>query len=357
MKILHLAENVSNDSGGIRTAVLSLNNYISKQITSEIICNHKELNDTFIQSKAIKLWSYSKELKLYLNKNLDNYDVAHLHGIFTHIHFAGSKYAQLHNKPYVLSPHGMLSPQLLKNKALKKSLYLNLIGNKIIKNASYLHAITPIEKEYLFKLTQHKNIIEIPNLINYSIIPDRIKKINNQDYFIYLGRLHPIKGLEMLINSMSKIKNKTIKLKIVGANNHEYANSLVRLVEKLNLKNRIEFVGEIFGTDKYNLLVNAKALIAPSFSEVIGMVNLEAAACKIPVITTFATGISPNWNKNGGIMINPNTQELVNAINTITNCQERELTEMGLRLSEYVFNEYSWEKKGNAWIELYQTMI
>jgi glycosyltransferase involved in cell wall biosynthesis len=355
MKILHLAENLSNDSGGLRTAVLSLHDYISKQIESDIICNQKESNDPFIEFKTNKLWNYSKELNNYLQNNISTFDINHIHGIFMHIHFAGYKYSQLENKPYILSPHGMLEPWHLKDKALKKKIYLNLLGNKLIKNATFLHAITPLEKDNLFHLTKHKQIFEIPNLFHFNTIPQNIKKENNEDYLLFLSRIHPKKGLDILIESISYIDDKKIKLKIVGSIN-DYANELIQKCKILGISERVEFVGGVYGAEKYQLYANAKAFVAPSYSEAIGIVNLEAAACKVPVITSFATGINPDWNKNGGLMINPNINELINAINTITNCNESELREMGNRLSEYVYKEYSWEKKGSLWIDLYQSI-
>ena len=131
------------------------------------------------------------------------------------------------------------------------------------------------------------------------------------------------------------------------------------LQKKLNnsiIKNRIEFLGGVFGNEKYNIYANAKAFIAPSYSEAIGMVNLEAAACNTPVITTFSTGISPEWNKNGGIMINPQIDELISAINQSTSLSIEERNERGKKLSDFVINNYSWEKKGYLWDNLYDSL-
>jgi glycosyltransferase involved in cell wall biosynthesis len=153
---------------------------------------------------------------------------------------------------------------------------------------------------------------------------------------------------------MSKIENKKIKLKIIGTQN-EYSEKLKLKCVELNLDNRIEFVGGVFGNQKYSLYTNAKAFIAPAYSEAIGMVNLEAAACKTPVITTYNTGISNDWNKNGGIMINPNVIELTKAINEIVNCSTFDRNERGVALSNFVINNYSWEEKGHLWDDLYNS--
>ena len=163
-----------------------------------------------------------------------------------HSHFTGSKVAIKNNLPYVVSPHGMLEPWHLNDKKIKKSIYLKLFLNKIIKNSNVLHAITPFEKDNLYKLTNHKNIVEIPNLIHYTNLPKTTNTADEEDYFMFLGRIHPKKGLDILLESFSRIDNKKITLKIVGSEN-EYSNELKIKCEKLNISKRVMFLGGVFG--------------------------------------------------------------------------------------------------------------
>ena len=86
------------------------------------------------------------------------------------------------------------------------------------------------------------------------------------------------------------------------------------------------------------------------------MVNLEAAACKTPVITTFQTGLKKEWGKNGGILINPNVSELKNAIIESYNWNNNERIERGKHLYEFTQNNYSWDKKAWLWHELYESL-
>lgn len=360
-KIYHITEDMSFNSGGVRTVLVNLDTYLNNtsDLNSTILSNFKEPNDPYIDfnpSSRLKMWNYSVEYKNYISSQISNLDVLHLHGVFMHPQFTASKQAEKHNVPYIVSPHGMLEPWHLKDKQLKKGIYLKLFLEKILSNSSMLHAITPLEKDNLFKLTKHKNIFEIPNFINYSKIPNHLTYNPNEEYILYLGRIHPKKGLDILLESMTKIENKKIKLKIVGEENL-YSNELRTKCNNLLINNRVEFVGSVFGDEKYALYANAKAFVAPSFSEAIGMVNLEAAICKTPVITTFNTGINPDWNINGGLMINPKVDELTNAINLALSWNETERFERGGLLSEYVINNYSWEKKGYLWADIYNSLI
>lgn len=356
-KIYHIAEDTTFESGGIRTVVVNLNNHLRPNFESVIVTNKKEHSDEFelFEPGWPGMWNYSRHLKPYLASQLDQADVMHLHGVFMHAHYLSAKLARKNSVPYVVTAHGMLEPWHLNDKRLKKQVYLGLFLNKIISRSSVLHAITPFEKDNLYKLSGHKNIVEIPNFINYSSLPDNLSYNPQEEYFLFLSRLHPKKGLDILIQAMSRIDDKKIKLKIVGTEN-AYSETLKALAKSLSVDNRIEFTGAVYGDEKYKLFANAKAFIAPSYSEAIGMVNLEAAVCQTPVITTYITGISPEWNNNGGIMINTNADELVGAINNASSWTYNERTERGLALRNFVIENYSWEKKGHMWDELYNSL-
>jgi glycosyltransferase involved in cell wall biosynthesis len=358
-KLYQIATNVSLDSGGQRTAVVNIHNHINKNnnFSSSILTNEKEETDPFIHfpSEKFKFWNYASELTKYLNSNIKNDDVMHLHGVFMHTQYASSRFAVKNNIPHLITPHGMLEPWYLKDKRLKKQVYLTLLLKKILQQSTIIHAITPFEKENLFKLSGHKNIVEIPNFINHTELPNNLIYKPDEEFLLFLSRIHPGKGLDILLQAMRKIENKKIKLKIVGAENN-YSDFLKKMALELGIEDRIEFLGAVYGDEKYALFANAKGFIAPSYSEAIGMVNLEAAICKTPVVTTYNTGINPQWNQSGGIMINPNVNELINAINDVVGWSEEERNQRGQALSNFVIDHYSWNKKGEMWEELYSSL-
>lgn len=357
--IYHVAQNLSYESGGLRAVVVNLHEYLKKNTNfdSVVVTNIKESVDSFeeFQSKKLKSWGYAAELNRFISSQIQKKDLLHLHGVFMHAQYAGYRHAMANGIPYVITPHGMLEPWHLNDKKLKKAIYRKLILDSILNNSNILHAITPIEKENLFQLTNHKNIVEIPNFIHYKDFPENLMYQPKEEYLLFLSRLHPKKGLDILVKSMSKIDNKKIKLKIVGTEN-SYSESLKKLGQDLGIENRIEFVGSVYGDEKFRLFANAKVFIAPSYSEAIGMVNLEAAVCNTPVITSYNTGINPNWNTNGGIMIQPNIEVLTKAINESLSWSDDERIDRGKKLSNYVIENYSWEKKGTMWNELYNSL-
>jgi len=360
MKINHILEDYSKLSGGLRTVVKDLNNQLLKNdISSNIITTKAEQEDKvelFKRSCYKEVWCYASKLKLYLN-TLESNSIFHIHGIWMYPQYIASKIAYQNKNPYIITSHGMLEPWLWEQGTLKKKLYFNLMIKKYFTHANVLHAITPNEKDNLHTLFSHPWIEVIPNSICYTKIDAyNIQRQESEKFILFVGRLHPKKGIDLLIKAFSKLKDKKIRLKIAGPLN-AYKDELAALVTSLNVENRVDFLGMVTGEKKFQLYKNAWVFVAPSFSEVVGMVNLEAGILGTPVITTYQTGLYKEWMDNGGILINPNIDELYNTLSETVEWSEEERNERGNALKKFIIKHYSWEYNLPKWIELYKDII
>lgn len=356
MKILHVVEDYSIESGGLRTVIKDLSYYLNKAgFISHILSSKEEKLDNIFIVKTDKPWLYSKEWtkKLRLINKEYNFDVIHIHGVWTYPQYKAAQFSIDNKIPFILSCHGMYEPWLWKKGTIKKKVYFNYIVKNVFKKANYIHAITSNEKKNLINLFKKENVIEIPNLIT-DCKKTVLKKQKGEKYILYLGRLDQKKGIDILIEAFSKVNNKGVKLKIAGKIN-EYKSNLDDLIERLKIGNQVEFLGLISGDEKQTLICNAHILVAPSHSEVIGMVNLEAAILKTPVITTYQTGLSHEWSKNGGRLINPNLKELIITLDKILQWDEEKRNKSGEQLYNFVVNNYSWSERFKDWIDLYKS--
>jgi glycosyltransferase involved in cell wall biosynthesis len=359
MTITHNIEDFSKLSGGLRTVVEDLNKkLILHNIDSDIITTKAEIYDkvtTCSRSLYKDIWCYSSELKKIIIAN--NSDINHIHGIWMYPQYIAAKISYNTDIPYIITAHGMLEPWLWGNGTSKKKIYFNLMIKQYFSKANLLHAITPNEKDNLYKLFGHKNIEVIPNSISYKEIDSyRIIKQECERYVLFIGRLHPVKGIDLLIKAFSKLKDKNIRLKIAGPIN-EYKNELDILIKNLNIQNRVEFLGMVTGQEKFQLFKNAWVFAAPSFSEVVGMVNLEAGISGTPVITTHQTGLYSEWNDNGGMLINPDISELEKVLSESVSWTENERNDRGQHLKQFIIENYSWEKNIYKWLNLYNGLI
>jgi glycosyltransferase involved in cell wall biosynthesis len=359
MNVIHILEDFSFQSGGIRTVVLDLHTrLLNHNINSKILTTKIEDGDQAIKVEGDKTpWRYSKNLKSTL-KNLNSkhaISLIHIHGVWMYPQYGAAKFAKQNNIPFLITCHGMYEPWLWSQGTFKKKLYFNLVIKSTFSKANYLHAITNNEAIEIKALFPRTPTVEIPNLIDSNIAVDG-EFNSTEKYVLFVGRLDPKKGIDLLINAFSNVNPEGFRLKIAG-NFNDYKKELDELVVSLDLENRIDFLGLITGDEKVKLFKNAHVFVAPSHSEVVGMVNLEAAIYKTPVITTFQTGLKKEWSENGGILIDPNVNEIESALRTAFNWTIEQRNENGLKLHNFVLKAYSWQYRFDDWIKLYESML
>jgi len=182
-----------------------------------------------------------------------------------------------------------------------------------------------------------------------------IEKEESEKYILFLGRLHNKKGIDLLIQAFAQLRHTNIILKIAGPIT-PYKKVLDKLVTELKLESKVEFLGMVTGKEKYQLYKNAWVFAAPSHSEVIGMVNLEAGILGTPVITTYQTGLYPAWQEHGGLLIDPNIEELKKSLNEALHWSDAERKERGKTLKAFIIEHYSWENNIFKWKALYESV-
>lgn len=358
LPIKHISEDFSKMSAGLRTVTGDLNTQLQNHgMHSRILstlCEKGDDIELFPRDWPKGIWSHASSIKNYLEDQENA--IFHIHGVWMYPQYIASKIAYLKHIPSILSPHGMLQPWLWEQGTVKKKIYFNLLIKKYFENSSLIHAITPEEKENLFRQFGHQNIEVIPNSISYKKIEAyHIKREESEKYILFLGRLHSVKGIDLLIQAFSQLQHKDITLKIAGPIT-PYKNVLDKLVNELKLESKVEFLGMVTGKEKYQLYKNAWVFVAPSYSEVIGMVNLEAGILETPVITTYQTGLYKEWQQNGGLLINPNIDELKKSLNTALHWSEEERKERGENLKKFIIKHYSWENNIFKWKALYKSV-
>ena len=182
----------------------------------------------------------------------------------------------------------------------------------------------------------------------------------DEPYLLFLGRLHPVKGIELLIEAFAKcireIKRK-FRLLIVGPESDpSYTAKLKSLVRLLGVEEKVIFLGPVFGPqEKLSLYRHAWAFCAPSQTEVMGLVNLEAASVELPVVTTHETGLW-DWEEGGGLLVHPQVEELSRALKQVFSWSDSERRDRGRKLRQLVERRYSWQAVGPQWLELYASL-
>lgn len=310
----------------------------------------------------LRNWSHSKALGTALS-NLPSQDsdeclIHHIHGIWKAPQIIAARACLNSSKPYLFSVHGMLEPWLWKRQGIKKYskkvLFWELLAKRYMKNSSILHAITPLERDHLHALLPGSKIEIIPNAIQLNSINERVENKPRSKRFLFLGRLEPKKGIDILINAFAHSGlSPEWGLDIVGSScSDSYLSILSNLVDKHSLCNSVNFHGALLGDRKKSFLQSAWAMVTPSHSEVVGLVNLEAAESYLPSITTYQTGLS-DWTEGGGLLITPDVLQLSNALTEASCWSTEEQFDRGVASRSLVEQRYSWNHVMPLWENLY----
>lgn len=307
---------------------------------------------------------FAPGMALALRKNIDKFDVVHLHeyrsfqAIFVH------KYAVKHRVPYVLQAHGA-SPRIIE-KQNWKLLYDNLLGNQLLSDTDKLIAVSESEvRQYLEMGCKRDRICIVPNGLTISKQPlprkghfrKKINIKNNDKIILYVGRIHKRKGIDFLIKSFSRLVKELdgIELVLVGPD-EGFRDDLERLALDLEIRNNVKFVGYI--NDVFEAYIDADVLVYPSIHEIFGLVPFEAIMCGTPVIVTDDCGCGEIIRdaKCGQLVAYGDENQLKNALKKALTENEAERN-MVLIGQKYIRDNLSWNNVVVSIIGVYANCV
>ncbi|WP_048051627.1 glycosyltransferase [Methanosarcina soligelidi] len=257
-----------------------------------------------------------------IRKNIKSFDIIHIHEYRTLLGVMVHYYAIKYNIPYVLQAHGTVLPFFEKQKL--KQIFDCFFGSLLI-DSKKLIALTEKESDQYQMMKASIDQIEIiPNGINFSEYLELPKKgsfrekysLNKDEKIIlYLGRIHKIKGIDILINSFSKVMNKydNVKLILVGPDDG-FSSVLNKQIESLKLNDKILFIGSLYDRDKLEAYVDADIFVLPSYSEGFPTTVLEACACETSVIISNTCSITDIIDNKVGYVVNLKDNQLCDLI-------------------------------------------
>ena len=376
LKVLLISESMGIERFGVAQVLLEIIAFCEKSdIDFRVICIQLEELPEGLREKVIHIpvlefllkenivsrmarWSPSMKSEILNEIELFQPDLIHIHGVFTPLQQAAQKGAAIFNIPVLLSSHGMLEPWTWNQHGLLykifKRFYWDLFLRPRLRQVEYIHAITSLEAKNLRAEFPDSEQVLIPNSVNLSKIPE-IKKHQSLDRSIlFFGRIHPKKGVHTLIEAFHLANINGWRLKIAGPIfNQAYFRELNRQIRDLDLDDQVDFLGPVYGNEKYQLMARSWIVVVPSSSEVVGLVNLEAASVFTPTITTYATGLS-DWEDGGGILVDADPKHLSNAIDFVTSWNLDERVKRGKASRSLLESKYSWKSTGPLWEEAYR---
>ena len=338
MNILHITDELTKKNYSISSLILFSVKYIE---------NKKNIRHNILSTYFQKCIFEKKS-----NIIIKNHQFVHIHGIWRWIHFIAIFHCARLSVPFFIHPHGMLLDPALKNKGflnyIMKIIFLKIFSFSLKKKINFI-SITKNESLSIKKFFKNTSIHLIPNPIPF-LIKKNTGKINK--YFIFFGRIHPIKNLELMIESFADANlGDEWKLNIYGIRDDEkYYNKLILMIK--NQKN-VFIKRPVFGYEKQKIIASAWANILLSKSEVMSLSVLESASLELPSLVNKDIQID-EFTKNEGIVTKADVKSVSKRIKEISSWSIKLRFEKGKKLKKFIKFNYSVDMWYTTYLYLYR---
>ena len=304
---------------------------------------------------------YAPSMLRQLYKKVPEMDLVHVHLPFIYPTFASARVARICQKPLFYHQHGIFDPTRLKFRSLKKKIYLRLIEQPILRSATTLIALTEQESEDYKTLCRDVPCRIIPNGVDvtqYRTEPKSSNILNlhpDAQVVLYLGRLHPLKGVDLLIDAFLEASKYLPDAVLVVAGPDEF-----KLEKELKLKvmahglcERVIFTGLVTGELKIELLARANLFCLPSFSEGFSVAILEALASGTPVLISPGCHFTEVERVKAGKVIEPDSAIMAESIIELLK-DKKLLISMGIEGQKFVKDNFSWKIIAEELLDVYR---
>lgn len=311
-----------------------------------------------------------------LRRTLSNteMEILHVHGIWTDAQWAARGQQRRRGTAVVVSPRGMLDPWAVQNAAWKKKLVGGLFANEALRSATCIHALCRSEVNSIRAYGLTNPIAMIPNAVELPDVGQPKKENGARKKLLFLGRIHPKKGLSELVEGWAQAKKLNSRvsaewhLLIAGWDDGNHLEGLKRQASELGLVWSDErpssalgspepdlcFLGPQFGEEKEALLRNVEAFILPSFSEGLPMSVLEAWAFQLPIVMTDFCNLPEGFEAHAAIRTEPNPESILQGLEHLATLSALELQAMGAKGRNLVEEKFTWPRVAEQMQRVYE---
>ncbi len=378
MKVLHVVASINRDVGGVARSVPALADAqcaagIEAAVASLDYRRHGPL---LLPARAshhedlagpLTCWfrGWSPAFARRLSRLSAESSIVHNHGLWMQPNRDARIAAARHRRPLVVSLRGMLEPWSRQRSRGRKALAWWAFERRNLASAALVHATSAMEVAAAHSVLGPRpvallpNGVAVPEAIDATASRARLGGLPAPRVALFLSRLHPKKGLELLIDAWAAVAGDAPDwcLAIAGPGAPEYRAALEARVRQRGIDRSVRFLGAVDGALRADLLTAAELHVLPTFSENFGNSVAESLAHGCPVITTTAAPWQGLVAHDAGWWIVPEAAAVAAALAEALATPVAGLRAKGERGRRWMLDEFAWEALGRRWRQTYAWLL
>lgn len=319
--------------------------------------------------KQTEFYKVSLPLRYWVKMHAREYDLVHIHSVFSHTSLAAGRAASSLGVPYIVRPLGILNRWGMENRRRRlKTLSFRLLDLPMLKRAAAMHYTSRMEMADAARL-QLKNLQRvIPIGIDLTpfdhpvprhIFSDEHPETATCRNLLFLSRIDVKKGIDLLIQAFAQIapRQQDLRLIIGGDGDPELIASLKNLAHAEGVAERVTWTGHLNGLQKMAAYTAAEIFALPSRSENFGIALLEAMAAGLPCVSTAEVALAAEAAPEGAVSLAPQDPDALATVlgELLADAAARE--SFSQRAASFSRRAYSLDAMGSALHQLYQEII
>ena len=343
MKILHVIPSIDPKYGGPSKAVLDIAEACSRDgLNVSIAFGHRPdelpfIKETEIQLERIKFYPFlysfperysaSRDLGVWLQESVIDFDLVHIHSIFSLTSLRAGRIAAAQGVPYIVRPAGSLDRFDLQKKRWLKDAIARWTVRRLLQDAVAIHC-TSMKEEYgldTFGVNVPVKVLPLPVMASHeagdgSIFRRRYGFAETDFVWLFLSRIDYKKGLDILIPTLALLSEKhpNIRVALCGADLDGYGSLVRAWIDKYRVWDKVRWCGLLTGEEKAHALAGSNCFVLPSMNENFGVAVVEALLAGLPVVVSENVYISNEIAEGGaGWITKPTVESLASVMSTV----------------------------------------
>jgi glycosyltransferase involved in cell wall biosynthesis len=323
----------------------------------------------FFFRKQTEFYKCSVPLWRWLAGHVGEFQVVHVHALFSFASVAASRCARQRRVPYIIRPLGVLNRWGMENRRpWLKRVSLRWIEGPLLRRAAAVHYTSQREREE----AENAGVRAAGAVIPLGIDTRAFRKLPGPDQFqrrfpqavgrtliLFLSRLDEKKGLDLLLPAFANVHRKHPRALLVigGSGNETYLRKLMKLAQELGIQPDVVWTGHLEGEDKLSALSAASVFVLPSYSENFGIAAVEAFAAGLPSVLTHEVAVASEAQlAKAALVVTCEATKLTAALEEFL-CDPELRRQMAGNAVRLAAQRYSLEAMGKSLVNLYEGIL